>query len=107
MSTSWATASPSKGRPGTAAQPLAKDIQALAQEFKLVDGELFMDTKPFKAWLKRGQAVPQSARDLYAEELLTLASKFYEFGGESVARAVAQLFALAADVLGKTIQQQK
>ncbi len=31
----------------------------------------------------------------------------YELGGESVARAVAQLFALAADVMGKTIQESR
>lgn len=82
-------------------------MQTLAAEFKLVDGELLMETKPFKAWLKHGNALPAQAREPYAEELLTLASKLYEFVGESVARAVAQLFALAADVMGKTIQESR
>jgi len=103
--TSWASATPKRafagGEKGT---KLAPEILNLANEFKLVDGELLLDVKPFKTWLKRGQAVPASSRELYAEELLVLASKFYEFGGESVARAVAQLFALAADVMGKTIE---
>lgn len=101
--TSWATASTKSSNP----DKLSPEIQLLANEFKLVEGELFMASKPFKAWLKRGQAVPATMRERYAEDLLVLAAKFYEYGGESVARAVAQLFALAADVMGKTIQEQR
>lgn len=102
---SWASTTPKRAfAKGEAGKKLTPDVLNLANEFKLVDGELLLDVKPFKTWLKRGQAVPPSAREVYAEELLVLASKFYEFGGESVARAVAQLFALAADVMGKTIE---
>ena len=101
--TSWATSTPKRSFAG-GGTTLNDDILSLANEFKLVDGELLVDPKPYKTWLKRGQAIPASKRELYAEELLVLAARFYEFGGESMARAVAQLFALAADVMGKTIE---
>ena len=100
----WGAGSPKKA---AAAAVLAPQIQTLAADFKLVDGELLMQTKAFKAWLEHGNALPAAARESYAEELLPLASKFYEFGGESMAKAVAQLFALAADVMGKTIQDSR
>ena len=78
-----------------AREPRAKlttTIQALAKEFKVANGALFLESKTFKAWLKRGQGLPAAKREQYAEELLVLASKFYEFGGESAAKAVAQCF---------------
>lgn len=84
---------------------LNKRILMLVNDFKLTDGEMRLPPKLFAVWLKRVQSVPSTKREVFAQELLSLASKFHEEGGDAMARAIAQLVALAADVMGQSIEE--
>lgn len=87
----------------TAAQvKLHAAVAAVAKSFKVFDGRLAMPVVQFKEACKAIAAVPATEGRICGRDLVALAVRFEREAGADAGEAVAQLYALAAGVMGKT-----
>lgn len=80
--------------------PFSRDVQCIADSFVIENGMPQLPKHQLKFWGNYLKTIPFENHKIVIAELVAMAVKFQELGGESTAKAIAQLFVLAGVVLG-------
>jgi len=80
-------------------QELSPQIQKLAADFQLVDGEILLYEEDFEAWRETMGSSPPGERRALCLDLIALGLKFQREGGEDAENGTRQLMELAAALL--------
>jgi hypothetical protein len=85
---------------------LSHDVKALTKAMQLIDGKLLIPPARFTAWREKHEQVDSVYAQALASELLAVAIRFHREGGKSAAEAIAQLYMLCADLIGRAAATQ-
>ena len=81
-------------------RPLHTDIQALCQDMQLTGAQIQLPEERLVFWARKLGELPVATRKQRALELIVVARRFAEQGGEASGIAIAQISALIVQLMG-------
>lgn len=78
---------------------LSPRVKKLAKDFALRDGHFCLTDEKLKSWVSDLSLIPETERKACATEILALAMRFEEEGGEPAGLGAAQLYYCAAGLI--------